>query len=578
MTEYLITKINDFLQITMLLLQFFAFIDDNFADMDKISHKNQLRREKPSAEDLEQEKSLETQKFEEFMRFTGLPPTHCRILNQLIHHQRRMRNQHADEILYELSQTDTHKEIVQALEELLVDGWIMMEYDGPFSSRDAYRITANIDVALKTKNAAILPVAGKAVTEEPILKVHARAVSLRCKNIGVDDWVAFAQETAAPILLKYFEKKQIARLNPAEWGILAYVTSIYVVEEKGQELTQLLDLFSKNAADKMVLRKVLNEECSTLFTSGLLVKDSSFRGISAYYPANFTHKKVPNDGWRNRPETPKSSPAFTIVNHKSIHGCELFFNESVAPRIEQITCLLDQKKFEVYKKTMLKKGKPNGITLLLHGPPGTGKTELARQIAKKTGRDLLYFEVAQQRDMYLGESEKKIKEVFTSYTQLSQKSKLAPVLLFNEADSIFHTRTESGINTSHTDNAVQTILLNELETFNGILIATTNRPHTLDPAFDRRFMFKLKIENPELIVREKLLRKFYHDLPDSIIKEFASEFLFTAAQLEQFDRQLEISRLLEETNPESLLSEKLYTFLAGQALKARKATKRIGFL
>jgi chemotaxis protein MotB len=87
----------------------------------------------------------------------------------------------------------------------------------------------------------------------------------------------------------------------------------------------------------------------------------------------------------------------------------------------------------------------------LSGGPGTGKTELARQAARASGRDLIMFNVAEQRDKYFGESEKRIKEVFDSYENMIQSGYRPPVLFFNEADSVFQKRSSNESSMSKTE-------------------------------------------------------------------------------------------------------------------------------
>ena len=74
--------------------------------------------------------------------------------------------------------------------------------------------------------------------------------------------------------------------------------------------------------------------------------------------------------------------------------------------------------------------------------------------------------------MRYGESEKTIKEIFTKYRQYCKRSALKPILLFNEVDAIFASRkTSKNSSIDQTENAIQNILLEEMECLDGILIA-----------------------------------------------------------------------------------------------------------
>ena len=104
-----------------------------------------------------------------------------------------------------------------------------------------------------------------------------------------------------------------------------------------------------------------------------------------------------------------------------------------------------------------------GFTCLFYGPPGTGKTESVYQLAKKTGRDVLTVDISETKSMWYGESEKRIKEIFTSYRAVSKKCKSTPILLFNEADGVLGKRKHDGRSpVDQTDNSMQHILLHEM--------------------------------------------------------------------------------------------------------------------
>lgn len=80
-----------------------------------------------------------------------------------------------------------------------------------------------------------------------------------------------------------------------------------------------------------------------------------------------------------------------------------------------------------------------------------------------------------------------------------------PILLFNEADAVIQKRTEFiGGGAEKTENAMQNILLENLEKFDGIMIATTNLEINMDAAFERRFLYKIKFENPALEAKTEI--------------------------------------------------------------------------
>ena len=96
------------------------------------------------------------------------------------------------------------------------------------------------------------------------------------------------------------------------------------------------------------------------------------------------------------------------------------------------------------------------------------------------------------KSCWVGESEKNIKKLFDSYRAKCNNAELAPILLFNEADAVLGIRME-GAQTAvnKMENSIQNIILQEMETLEGIMIATTNLTSNLDKAFERRFLYKI---------------------------------------------------------------------------------------
>jgi transitional endoplasmic reticulum ATPase len=120
--------------------------------------------------------------------------------------------------------------------------------------------------------------------------------------------------------------------------------------------------------------------------------------------------------------------------------------------------------------------------LCLHGLPGSGKTAMAAHLAKALGRELITAHASSLMDKYVGGTEEKIAELFQR-----ARDKQA-VLLLDEVDSLLLNRDGASHSweISHTNE-----LLVQLENFDGILLATTNRHDSLDPAVMRRFDLKV---------------------------------------------------------------------------------------
>ena len=120
----------------------------------------------------------------------------------------------------------------------------------------------------------------------------------------------------------------------------------------------------------------------------------------------------------------------------------------------------------------------SGIRMLFYGLSGTGKTEFARYISEKLGKKLLIKRASDLLDMYVGNSEKNIRDAF------EEADHTGSILLLDEADSFFANRE----NAQHSWERTQVNeLLTQMEDFNGIFICTTNLRKILDPAMNRRF-------------------------------------------------------------------------------------------
>ena len=221
------------------------------------------------------------------------------------------------------------------------------------------------------------------------------------------------------------------------------------------------------------------------------------------------------------------------------------------------------------------KGQRTGFTCLFYGAPGTGKTETVMQLARQTGRDIMQVNISEIKSMWVGESEKNIKEIFDKYRTKVEKSSVAPILLFNKADGIIGKRQEGAERAvEKMENSIQNIILQEMETLNGILIATTNLVQNMDKAFERRFLYKIKFNKPSLDARVHIWQTMLPDLPESDIKALAEHYDFSGGQIENVACHYAIDTVLHGDEPVSL--EKLIAHCDGERLE-QKERRKIGF-
>ena len=234
-----------------------------------------------------------------------------------------------------------------------------------------------------------------------------------------------------------------------------------------------------------------------------------------------------------------------LIEPKDIKKKKLLFNEPEQKQYNLIESSLKQSEFKKIQARLVSKGLPKGLTVLLHGHPGTGKTETVLQMAKTTGRPLLKVDISETKSAWFGESQKIIKQIFTKYNRLMKKSKLCPILFINEADALFSKRKEADFSTvSQTENEIQNILLEEMEKFEGILFATTNIIDNFDTAFDRRFLFKLYLPKPDQALREGLWQLKIKKLKASDYTLLANRYEFSGGEIDNIIRKIEISDIL----------------------------------
>lgn len=238
-----------------------------------------------------------------------------------------------------------------------------------------------------------------------------------------------------------------------------------------------------------------------------------------------------------------------LSTHDTIISESLFYNTSEEQQIQNLHQALGESAYQDLCKKLLSKGLNPGLTILLYGHPGTGKTATISQWAKSTGRNILMVDIAAIKSPWVGESEKNLSRVFREYEDACNYYTQKPILLFNEADAIFGRRMEVQRNVDKMFNAMQNILLQEMENFTGIFAATTNLANHLDDAFDRRFLYKIQFQKPTAAVRLKILEKAFPDLAADWLRELDSTIQLTGGQVMNLRKKLTLRELIQGEIP-----------------------------
>jgi hypothetical protein len=184
-----------------------------------------------------------------------------------------------------------------------------------------------------------------------------------------------------------------------------------------------------------------------------------------------------------------------------------------------------------------------GVSLVFEGPSGTGKTMAAEVLAKSLGLDLYQVNLARLTSQYIGETEKNLSEIFRA----AQAS--AGILFFDEGESLFAKRSQGASVQDKYSNLEVNHLLQELESFEGIVIISTNLGDNIDSAFLRRINFELRFPRPNAKAREKIwklhLQKDCGEVGD-IELSFLSELPLTGGFIKNIVSQASSAALFED--------------------------------
>lgn len=158
---------------------------------------------------------------------------------------------------------------------------------------------------------------------------------------------------------------------------------------------------------------------------------------------------------------------------------------------------------QIYEDWDYKKTYPSGqgMSILLFGAPGTGKSMCAQVIARELNLELYRVDLSKVMDKYIGETEKSISQIFR------EAKKCNVILFFDECDALFSKRSDDNSSIQAFHNSKAALLLQEIESYNGISILATNHKNSIDPAFFRRMKYVVEFQFPDAATRELLWRQ-----------------------------------------------------------------------
>lgn len=296
--------------------------------------------------------------------------------------------------------------------------------------------------------------------------------------------------------MKMIEDKEIGKVEVEDTQIIftdkdekaIYKTGLMNDPTLTERLYESGATFAKNIEEKM------SPIVSLLLTYGLPIL--IFFGLGQY----LSKKMMSQMGGRNAMSFGNSNARIYVPSTEGIHFDDVAGEEEAKESLKEIVDYLHNPK----KYTDVGASMPKGI--LLVGPPGTGKTMLAKAVAGEAGVPFFSMSGSEFVEMFVGMGASKVRDLFR------QAKEKAPCIVFiDEIDAIGKKRDgQIGGN----DEREQTLnqLLTEMDGFEGnngvIILAATNRPESLDPALTRpgRFDRRVPVELPDLKGREEILK------------------------------------------------------------------------
>ena len=369
--------------------------------------------------------------------------------------------------------------------------------------------------------------------------------------------------------------KKLKLAEPYELVLLELCDALYI-EEREAIGTHLLWTCALDTTQFKMWKRELRAGTHDLMREGL-IEFGSENGIVNTNKIGLT-KKARTLLLKDVEFANSSEPLSGVIHSSKIKPKELFYDSEVAKQVEELTKFFDQANYKSILERMEKSNFRSAFTCLFYGSPGTGKTETVNQLARLTGRDIMLVDVPNLKDKWVGESEKNVKAVFDKYRDLVKRSKVAPILLFNEADSIFGKRlTQVQHSVDQMLNTMQNIILQEMETLEGILIATTNLTENLDAAFERRFLYKIKFERPGVEARGHIWHTMIPELTNEEVEKLASRYEFSGGQIENVARKFSINNILYGEKENNRM-QSLFDFCDNELIQdSNVKMRRVGF-
>lgn len=242
-----------------------------------------------------------------------------------------------------------------------------------------------------------------------------------------------------------------------------------------------------------------------------------------------------------------------LIESNLIKKVDLYYSDELSKTLDNVKKILDENNLKGIRKRILEDNQHAGICISFYGSSGTGKTEKVLQLCKEAKRDIYNFNIADSESRYCGEKQKVINKMFSNFKKISEKYRMMglhePILLLNEADALFskrHDETDSNSTANRENNQLQAELLNHIENFDGVLFITTNKIQNFDDAMERRFLYKIKFDNPTTDTQKAIWKNKFPSLSDEDINTVVYKYSdFTGGNIQNIKKKVSIDYIID---------------------------------
>lgn len=314
------------------------------------------------------------------------------------------------------------------------------------------------------------------------------------------------------------------------------------------DIDKMINEVIDHASEKMKIKQAIKGERSVLFKENYIVHSGNLFGMMNFVQLSdetLDHLMQYMKTEQKKEFNPRMG---TLISCEKIAEEQLFYNQREHQQISTLKNALQEESYKSLVDRMRKHNMVPGFTALLYGLPGVGKTATVKAIARETGRHIFMVDIPKINSKWVGESEKNLSRLFDEYRRAKKLYTKHPILLFNEADAILGKRINTNSSVDKMNNSLQNILLQELEDFEGIFMATTNMADHLDGAFDRRLLYKIEFKKPEPFVRLDIIKSAFPELDVEVLENINQKFQLTGGQITNIKKKLLVKSLVELTD------------------------------